>query len=75
MDFSTIKHCFSIFQPTMAEEYPRMTINMVGGVIINIDNTKDTSISITKENMKIETPKTISIISLDEIIKICIHKK
>lgn len=75
MNIQTLKSIFKVFQPQMEEEYPRMCINMVGGVIINIENDMDNHITLTSEYMKIETPKCISYICLDDIIKLTIHKK
>lgn len=75
MDLHTLKSVFSIFQPQNEEEYPRMCINMVGGVLINIENNTDNKITLYQDYMKLETPKTITFICLDDILKLSIYKQ
>ena len=75
MDLQVLKSIFKVFQPQMEEEYPRMCINMVGGVVINVDNNIENKITLTSEYMKIETPKSLTFLCLDDIIKMTIHKK
>lgn len=74
MELSALKNTFNIFTPQRESEFPRITLNLVGGIIINIDNNDENKITLTKDYMMIDNSKTISFICLDSIIKITIHK-
>lgn len=75
MDLQTLKTIFKGFQPQMEDEYPRMSINMVGGVIVNVENNKETKVILSNEYIKIDTPKSTTYLCLDDIIKLTIHKR
>lgn len=74
MELSALKDTFNIFTQENSNIYPRLTISMVGGNIVNIENVVDNKILLTKDYMKIDTPKSITYLCNDDIIRIILHK-